>query len=194
MAPRTKVTREQIVQAGLDLVRWGGLEALNARAVAAKLGCSTQPVFSNYADMRALERDVLAAADRLWQARMEAAAREGQMPPYKAIGMAYIAFAREEPALFRWLFMRDRYGEAPTDDRAENAGVIALIREKTGLSENQAWLFHLEMWLFVHGAAATLATGYVDWGEALVSDMLTDVFQGLLARFARKEEAQDGRH
>ena len=187
MAPKMKVTREQIVAAGLELVRWGGPEALNARAVAARLGCSTQPVFSNYADMAALERDVLAAAGALWQVRQEEAARSGSMPPYKAIGMAYIAFAREEPALFRWLFMRDRTGEIPADDRAENAAVIALLREKTGLSEEAAWLFHLEMWLFVHGAAATAATGYVDWDEQLVSDMLTDVFQGLLARFRQKE-------
>ena len=186
MAPKTKVTREQILQAGLELVRWGGPGALNARAVAAKLGCSTQPVFSNYADMAALTADVLAAANGLWQARMAAAAQAGDLPPYKAIGMAYIAFARQEPALFRWLFMRDRTGETPADDRAENAAVIALIREKTGLSEEQAWQFHLEMWLFVHGAAATAATGYVDWDAALISDMLTDVFQGLLARFRQK--------
>ena len=186
MAPRAKVSREQIVQAGLELVRWGGPEALNARAVAAKLGCSTQPVFSNYADMAALEADVLAAANGLWQARQQAAVREGDMPPYKAVGMAYIAFARQEPALFRWLFMRDRTGETPADDRAENAGVIALIREQTGLSEDQAWLFHLEMWLFVHGAAATAATGYADWDEALISGMLTDVYQGLLARSRQK--------
>ena len=189
MAPKTKVTREQITAAGLELVRWGGRSALNARAVAARLGCSTQPVFSNYADMRELEADVLAAANSLWQARQDAAVRAGDTPPYKAVGMAYIAFARQEPALFRWLFMRDRTGEAPADDRAENAGMIALIREKTGLSEDEAWLFHLEMWLFVHGAAATAATGYADWDEALVSDMLTDVFQGLLARFRHRGEA-----
>ncbi len=187
MAPRTKVTREQIVEAALELVRWGGPEALNARAVAARLGCSTQPVFSNYADMAALTADVLAAANGLWQARQQAAVTAGGMPPYKAVGMAYIAFARQEPALFRWLFMRDRTGQAPADDRAENAAVIALIREQTGLSEDAAWLFHLEMWLFVHGAAATAATGYVDWDEALMSGMLTDVFQGLLARFRQRE-------
>ena len=190
MAPKTKVTREQIVNAGLELDRRGGPEALNTRAVAARLGCSTQPVFSNYADMDALAADVRAAANGLWQARMGAAvqaAGAADMPPYKAVGMAYIAFAREEPALFRWLFMRDRSGEEPADDRAENEAVIRLIMESTGLNQEQAWLFHLEMWLFVHGAAATLATGYAFWDDGLVSDMLTDVFQGLRARFGQKE-------
>ncbi len=187
MAPKTRVTREQIVSAGLDIVRRGGPEALNARAVATALGCSTQPVFSIYASMEALAADVLAAARAVAGRYMDPARDKAGLPPYKAVGMGYTDFAREEPELFRWLYMRDRDCEAPADNRAENADVIRLIREKTGLDEEAAWLFHLEMWLFVHGAAATLATGYVRWDRDLVSDMLTDVFQGLLARFREKE-------
>ena len=102
--------------------------------------------------------------------------------------MAYIAFAKEEPALFRWLFMRSRQGEQIPDGREENAGIIRLIMDKTGLDEDAAWLFHMEMWIFVHGLGAMLATGYADWPQALVSDMLTDMFQGLLARFRQKGE------
>ena len=188
MASKTKITREQLVAAGLDIVRAGGPEALNARAVAAALGCSTQPVFSNYASMQALEQDVLAAAQAAAQRYMDPAAGAG-LPPYKAVGMGYIRFAREEPALFRWLYMRDRSGEEPADDRAENAGVLRLIMAGTGLDADAAWLFHLEMWLFVHGLAATAATGYVRWDPALTGDMLTDVYQGLLARFRAKGSA-----
>ena len=187
MPPKVKVTQEQIVKAGLELARQAGPEAINARAVAAKLGCSTQPVFSNYASMEALQADVLAAAEAFYQEHMAAAQREGRFPPYKAMGLGYIHFAQQEPALFRWLYMRDRSWETLPDGRAENAPVLDLIAEKTGLDRDAAWLFHLEMWMFVHGLATTLATGYVDWDEALVSDMLTDVFQGLKARFQSKE-------
>ena len=35
----------------------------------------------------------------------------GQYPPYKASGMAYIRFAREQRELFKLLFMRDRTNE-----------------------------------------------------------------------------------
>ena len=189
MAPKIKVTAEQLRAAGLNIVRQGGPQALNARAVAARLGCSTQPVFSNYATMEDLQRDVLAGAQDLFQARLaRAVGQAGSTPPYKAIGMAYIAFAKEEPALFRWLFMRSRQGEQIPDGREENAGIIRLIMDKTGLDEDAAWLFHMEMWIFVHGLGAMLATGYADWPQALVSDMLTDMFQGLLARFRQKGE------
>lgn len=36
----------------------------------------------------------------------------GQMPPYKEMGMAFLRFAHEEAALYRLLFLRDRSGEA----------------------------------------------------------------------------------
>lgn len=187
MPPKVKVTREQIVGAGLALVRENGPQALNARAVATRLGCSTQPVFSNYDTMEALQKDVMAAAQALYEKALADAMATGKYPPYKAMGLGYIDFARREPALFRWLYMRDRSGEVIGDGRAENAEAIRLIADKTGLDEDAAWLFHLEMWLFVHGVASTLATGYVAWDEALTSDMLTDIFEGLKARFSNRE-------
>ena len=48
MAPRVKITREEIVEAAIGLVRQRGEAALNARNIAASLNCSTQPVFSQF--------------------------------------------------------------------------------------------------------------------------------------------------
>ena len=62
MPPKVKITKNEIVQAGLDIVRHEGEDSLNARGIAAVLGCSTQPIFSNYASMEELRRAVIAAA------------------------------------------------------------------------------------------------------------------------------------
>ena len=42
MPPKTRITKEQIVSAGLELARQAGPEAINARAVASRLGCSAR--------------------------------------------------------------------------------------------------------------------------------------------------------
>jgi AcrR family transcriptional regulator len=60
MPPKVKINRDDIVNVAVDLVRRGGASALNARAVATELGCSTQPVFSNFATMDALLSATLA--------------------------------------------------------------------------------------------------------------------------------------
>ena len=67
MLPKVKVTKDTIITAAMDIVRESGASALNARALAARLGCSTQPIFSNYTSMEALRTDVIAQANELYQ-------------------------------------------------------------------------------------------------------------------------------
>ena len=60
MPPKAKVTREEILSACVDIIRESGFSAVNARALASRLGCSTQPIFSNYQSMEELKKDALA--------------------------------------------------------------------------------------------------------------------------------------
>ena len=55
MPPKVKITKNDIIKTALELVRESGAQSLNARAVAGKLACSTQPVFSNFATMEELQ-------------------------------------------------------------------------------------------------------------------------------------------
>lgn len=188
MPPKPKIQKEDIAAAGVELVRAGGEEALNARAVAKKLGCSTQPIFSNYPTMEALRQDVIARAQVIYDEYIAAAMARRTYPPYKASGLAYIGFAREERQLFRLLFMRDRAGERIEEDRSSIRGVLDALREKTGLSGDEAYRFHMEMWIWVHGVAVMAATDYLDWPMETVSGMMTDIFEGLRRQYAKKEE------
>lgn len=184
MPPKVKISREDIVSAGLEIVRAGGEEALNARAVAQRLGCSTQPIFSNYPSMEALKRDVIGRAQQIYQGYIAEGMRDPAYPPYKGSGMAYIRFARQERQLFRLLFMRNRAGEKIEEDWDSIAGILAVIRENTGLSQEEAYRFHLELWLCVHGIAVMSATSYLDWPMEDISAMLTDMYEGLKLRYA----------
>lgn len=188
MPPKPKLSRQTILDAAVALVRDRGPDALNARALAKKLGCSTQPVFSNYASMDALRTDVIAAGMELYNRYLAESMASGQYPPYKASGMGYIRFAAEEKELFKLLFMRDRSGETIRDDIEEIRPILTLIQDKTGMSLEQARLFHLEMWLYVHGIATMLATNYLPWTQEDISAFLTDAFEGLRIRFQAKEE------
>ena len=51
MPPKTKVSKEEILSTAVNLVRNDGENALNARNIARSLGCSTQPIFSNFINM-----------------------------------------------------------------------------------------------------------------------------------------------
>ena len=180
MPPKIKITKDTILREAIELVRNEGEGALNARALAARIGCSTQPVFSNYPSMTELKNDIILSAVEIYRNYTETEIRSGKDPIYKASGMAYIRFAKEEKALFRMLLMRDRSKSEQEND--EDVIPIRFIQDKFGLSLDMARLFHLEMWTFVHGIAVMYATSYLDLDEEIVSGMLSDIFEGLKSR------------
>ena len=182
MPPKARITGESILKAAVALVREGGAEALNARALAAALGCSTQPIFSNYESMQALLDDVAGEAYHLYQGILREEIASGRYSPYKANGMAYIRFASEERSLFKLLFTSDR-AEAEKGFFEEWAPLIEIIRRKTGLTDAEAELFHLEMWGTVHGIASMIASSYLTLDRERISRILTDVYVGVRDRF-----------
>ena len=58
MPPKIKITKDDIINTTLEIVRRDGADAINARTIAANLGCSTQPIFSNFASMDELRLEV----------------------------------------------------------------------------------------------------------------------------------------
>ena len=136
--------------------------------------------------MDELRSAVVAAAYESYLEFLRREAESGKYPQYKAFGMAYIRFSREEKELFKLLFMRDRSREemSLTPD-FENS--VHLIMEANGVTYETATLMHLEMWACVHGIGTMFATSFLALDEELVSNMLFDVYQGIRARHTAKE-------
>ena len=187
MPPRVKITKENIIEAAITLIREGGESALNARDLAAALHCSTQPIFSNFATMEELQSAVIVTAYERYCGFLRREVEGGKYPRYKAFGMAYVRFAKEERELFRLLFMRDRTGEdlSPSLDFEES---VKMIAQANGITLETARLMHLEMWACVHGIGTMLATSFLPLEWELISDILSDVYHGLRARYGSKED------
>ena len=188
MAPKTKISKQDIILAALDLIRKHGEFAFNARSLAAHLGCSTQPIFSNYQSMDALKTDVIYSAYELYQNYVNTEIDSNQFPEYKASGIAYIRFVKEEKELFKLLFMRDRSNENTDTWDPITENVLALLQKESGFSREQANRFHLEMWIYTHGIATMLATSFLPLDIETISALITDAYIGLNKRFQIEEE------
>jgi len=183
MPPKVKITKEDIINTAVEIVRKSGDQAINARTVAAMLNCSTQPVFSNFANMEELRLAVVEQADAICGDYIQREIESGKFPSYKASGMAYIRFAKEEKELFKLLYMRDRSGESIPEGSELTDKMETMVHNNTGLGSADTKLFHLEMWAYVHGIATMFATGFLDLPWELVSKMLTDSYQGLRKQY-----------
>ncbi len=187
MPPKFKFTKEEIISSALQLVRENGIDALTARGLASRLGSSAKPIFGLFKSMEEVQGEVLSAANILYQSYLQKDMAEGKYPPYKASGMAYIRFAKEEKELFKLLFMRDRSCEKIDDGRNELRPIIEIIMENLGIGEDEAYMFHLEMWIYVHGIATMVATSYLDWDMEFISRSVSDTYLGLKHLYADKE-------
>ena len=186
MPPKVKITKNDITYTAVDLIRKNGYEALNTRNIAKQLNCSTQPIFSNFTSMEELEKDIILYAYNIYLKFIENEIASNKYPKYKAFGMAYIRFAKDEKELFKLLFMSDRNGKdfIPTVDYDQS---IQIIMQANEVSKDVATKIHLEMWAFVHGIAAMSATSFLTFDWDLISDMVTDVYQGIRIRHSNKE-------
>lgn len=187
MPPKLKITKTDIVETALSLVRESGAEALNARDLASALNCSTQPIFSNFSNMEELRDEIINAAYSLYLEFIKKETESQKYPPYKASGMAYIRFAKDEKELFKLLFMRDRTKEElSTSPDFENA--VELIMKANGVTREKATLMHLEVWACVHGIGTMLATSFLPLEWETISNMLTDIYMGIRARHLSEEQ------
>lgn len=188
MPPKFKFTRDEITNAALNVTRKNGISGLTARALAAELGCSVKPIFGLFKNMEEVGQEVFIASDLLYQNYLREDMAKGKYSPYKASGMAYIRFAKEERELFKLLFMRDRSREKIEENKEEIRPLMQLIQQNLGISEDEAYLFHLEMWLYVHGIATMIATSYLDWDDEFISRVLTDAYMGLKYRYTEGKD------
>ena len=186
MPPKFKFTREQIVAAALEVTRKNGITGLTARGLAAELGSSAKPIFGLFQNMEEVQREVVSAANTLYQSYIKKGMADNKFPPYKASGIAYIQFAKEEKELFKLLFMRDRTDEKIEENREEIRPILDLIMKNLGIDENEAYFFHLELLLYVHGIATMIATNYLEWDIEFIDKALTDAYQGLKNRYVTR--------
>lgn len=189
MPPKNKFTKEEIIQAAVELVREKGIKNLTARELAYRLNASVKPIFGYFSGMDEVKNEVLNQAYRIYGEYTTNEINNSSYPPYKASGMAFIGFAVDEKELFKLMYMRDRSEKEVREDekRADFSPIIDLIMKNTGLTRENANRLHGEMWIFVHGIAVMAATSYLLWNKNDVSRALTDVYEGVRSKLVAEQ-------
>lgn len=160
MPPTVRFTRDAVLHAACQLMRREGMEALNARAIAKELGGSTQPIFRLFTNMEDLHRELILYVARQFQAHAEADMAQSDSP-YIQLCTKYLLYDRNEPELFKLLFMRDRVSEGQYSDQKNFDLVFNIIKKETPLDDETALRFFERTWLFIHGLAVCIATKYI---------------------------------
>lgn len=161
---------ESLLDAVDELATKFGLESVTLRACAKKVGVSPSSAFRHYADKRALLTAFAAKALHQLSDLMETArqrALKEDTNPFLAVGLAYIEFALEKPALFRAMWREE------TIYSNDEAYIAATERLRGHLQSGFAETIadddphnfspqELLAWSSVHGLAHLFVDGPVD--------------------------------
>lgn len=180
MPPKAKVTKDMIVDAAFVVAREEGAENINARSVAQKLNCSTQPVMYHFKTMEELKKAVYGKADEYHSSYIMNIQSDN---PMKDIGLQYIRFAVTEKKLFRFLFQSNEFlgkNISELTNAEELQPVIAILSQATEVNTKQAKTIFRSLFLFVHGYASMFANNEMVYDEQTISSDLDLIFNGIV--------------
>ena len=181
-----KVSKEQIIDAAVDVLRDDGFSAINVRSVAKKLGCSTQPIYFSFRNMEELKAALTERAIQMHTQRVRDSLRihEGNDSRYSSYGMGFVKFAAEEKQLFRWLYLE---GEqlGPYQNDVLTSEVISVITEEFGYEEDVARRLHQDMVYFTYGLAILANTDHLHLTEAELREAFRREFRALIAIYGK---------
>lgn len=194
MPPKAKITKEMILKTVLDITREAGIGTVNARSIASRLQCSTQPIFTCYENMEELKKGFLGYAYDLYERYVADHGRSGNEDPFLTLPLSYIGFAKEETGLFKLLFIEDMdldmtepkdfYKEIGNEEKAK------VFSDRLGIDLEHAKRIFLDLFLYSHGIAVLTATQKI----ALSRDSMEKMVKGMLTALIRQEkEEQDQR-
>ena len=158
-----------------------GLINVTARKLAAKVGCSTQPIFRIYENMDDLWKEIFYKSISYFSFYYNRYPKL-KNEPFVNLGLAYIQFAREEKELFRILFLSDqRYDKSMYEILNGEKGITAteITKAKNNGCKNTGDLF-TKMWIFIHGAACMTITGDYDLDEIETANLLISTYSSFL--------------
>lgn len=190
MPPKAKFTRDEIIQAGLDIVRENGMEALSARALGAKLKSSARPIFTVFQSMEEVQAEVIKSAKSLYAAYVKKGLE--QELAFKGVGTQYIVFAIQEPKLFQLLFMSEQK-QTPAvsnvlpvlDDNYKD--ILLSVQKGYHLSKDKAEQLYRHLWIYTHGIAVLCATNMCAFTSEEINRMIVQVFRGVLKEIGDSE-------
>ena len=173
--PRRNIFDEQcIVEAAIKLVRKQGLEALSTRNLAKALSSSTMPIYTYFKSSKKIEERIVKEAYEVLM-EYQTTPRTGDI--FLDMGVGYVLFALKEKNLFRCINheqhigMHRKYNDRHLDMLIEKLSDYPYIK---GLNEDQVRKFFFQGWIYSHGLAQLVNSGfYKDIGEAEIIDLLT---------------------
>lgn len=176
MPPKIKFRKEDIVKAAFGIAQKKGIDAVTAREIAKKLGMSVGPVFTWFETMEQLKAEVYELAKARYREYIEQGLA-GDIP-FLGVGQQYIRFAKDEPELYKLLFLTkpdDVSGGAMEALRFSQELARESLMRVYNMDAKTADNYFRDLWLVVFSFATLIVTDDCPYTDEEMSAVLTEV-------------------
>lgn len=165
MPSSPKIKKEDMLQAALELVARDGYAALNIKAVARELGCSTAPISWQFGGMDGLREELIPFAEQYVEYKYYSR-NENEVVAFEQRGRGTIDLALENPNLFRFLYTGERSQILSTGfqlqtNNPDTDNMYQKMAELLEITLNQVVDFATTMMVYTQGIGTLIASGIV---------------------------------
>ena len=176
MPPKVKFHKEEIIEAAVNITRRKGIEAVTAREVAGELKVSTRPIFTWFDTIEQLKREVYNQAKVSYREYVQAGLA-GPVP-FLGVGQQYVLFAKEEPELYKLLFLTKPNGVVGGAMEAL-AFSQELVRDSImhiyNMDAATAECYFRDLWLMAFSFATLIVTDDCPYTDEEMSSIFSEV-------------------
>lgn len=183
MPPKPKFTREEVASVAFAMIKEGGVSALTARDLGARMGTSPRPIFTLFKNMEDVKQAARALAVKEFMVYLSD--YQEYTPAFKRIGMMIVSYGIHEPELFKLLFLQEHpqgvsFTESLKDLNGMDETCVQLVMRDYGLTEGEARLLFEQMWTHALGLGTMCAMGVCGFTEEEIGRRQGVMFASLL--------------
>ena len=195
MPPKVKFKKEEIIEAAIKITRERGINAVTAREVGAVLGVSSRPLFTYFGTVDELKREVYNYAKSLYQQYVKNGLKAEI--PFLGVGQNYIRFSKEEPELYKFLFLYP-------PDGVKGSAMEGLKLSQELVRESLMRIYHMDgdtadkyfrdLWLVAYSVATLIVTGECPYTDEEISALLTEFSVSICKAYKEIPGLPDGNY
>lgn len=176
MPKQTSITKEMVDRIAFELICTEGMEALTARNIAERVGCSTQPIYKIYRNLEELKEHTIEMVGKYAD---DIIYNYSKTPiAFLNAGLGFIHFAETEKILFR-IFAIENYLNQPVFGPLQDKELYGLMEElldDTQLDKEQKNELFKDTMIYTNGLAHMAYSGQLGMTEKQVAQRLIGFF------------------
>lgn len=191
MPPKQRITKEMLLSHAFTIVKEQGISAVTSRSVAKSIGCSIQPVFSQFPTMEELRQATFEyACSKLMKEILEF---QNEPDFMTRTNLWLLSLARNEPRLFELLYLSDSFNSINLWDVMMdwecNRKILSAFEQRYQLTKTESKDIFQRGFFILFGIATMISKGKID----ISNDESIDMVQRTVSQMVTAKTMKGGK-